>query len=56
VIIIQVFKCPDCDGCVEVPDDAEEGEIYSCSGCGLELEFKNGELIELTINGEDWGE
>ncbi len=56
-------KCPDCEALLEVPGDAEKGEILSCPGCGLELEVKeisNGgeciDLQELTIEGEDWGE
>jgi alpha-aminoadipate/glutamate carrier protein LysW len=54
-------KCPDCDLDLDVPADTENGEIYSCPGCGLELEVKgidNGvyNLQELTIEGEDWGE
>ncbi len=54
-------KCPDCDADLDVPTDAEKGEILSCPGCGLELEVKqvNGgcvDLQELTIEGEDWGE
>jgi alpha-aminoadipate/glutamate carrier protein LysW len=57
------FKCPDCDAELNVPSDAEKGEILSCPGCGLELEVKKKteggggiDLQELTIEGEDWGE
>ena len=54
-------KCPDCDADLDVPTDAEKGEILSCPGCGLELEVKKVnsgcvDLQELTIEGEDWGE
>jgi alpha-aminoadipate carrier protein LysW len=54
-------KCPDCDADLDVPKDAEKGEILSCPGCGLELEVKKidkgcVDLQELTIEGEDWGE
>ena len=49
-------KCPECDADVEIPEDALEGEIVTCSSCGLELEIKEGELEELGIEGEDWGE
>jgi transcription elongation factor Elf1 len=56
-------KCPDCNSELNVPCDAEKGEILSCPGCGLELEIKNTsigggfvDLKELTIEGEDWGE
>lgn len=55
---MKVFKCPDCDMKIEVPDDVENGEIFSCIGCGLELEyvFERNELQELTIENEDFGE
>ncbi len=56
-------KCPDCDSVMEIPCDAEAGEILSCPTCGLELEVKKTgcgggcvELQELNIEGEDWGE
>ena len=56
-------KCPDCDLELNVPYDAEIGEILSCPGCGLELEVKKAgdgggcvDLQELIIEGEDWGE
>jgi uncharacterized paraquat-inducible protein A len=56
-------KCPDCDCELDVPLDAEKGEILSCPGCGLELEVIKPavdggcvSLQELTIEGEDWGE
>jgi len=56
-------KCPDCDSELNVPCDAETGEVLSCPGCGLELEVKKvnigGECLdlqELIIEGEDWGE
>jgi hypothetical protein len=56
-------KCPDCDCELDVPLDAEKGEILSCPGCGLELEVIKPAVVggcvslqELTIEGEDWGE
>jgi uncharacterized paraquat-inducible protein A len=56
-------KCPDCDADLDVPCDAQAGEILSCPGCGLELEVKKTnsggdciDLQELTLEGEDWGE
>ncbi len=56
-------KCPDCDAQLDIPSDAEKGEILSCPSCGLELEIKQvkdgGEYIslqELALEGEDWGE
>jgi hypothetical protein len=59
----ETAKCPDCGSVLDVPCDAEAGEILSCPGCGLELEVKKiacggeyADLQELTIEGEDWGE
>ena len=54
-------NCPDCDAEIEVQDDVMKGEILSCPSCGLELEVTDnkgdsGELKELGIEGEDWGE
>lgn len=50
------MKCPYCEAELDIPKDVMEGEIISCSGCGLELEYKNGEFQQLVIDGEDWGE
>ena len=52
---------PDCDSEIKVEDDVLIGEILSCSECGIELEVsKRNEnsikVIELGIDGEDWGE
>lgn len=54
-------NCPDCDAELEVPKDVMQGEILSCPSCGLELEVKqiegeSVELLELGVEGEDWGE
>jgi uncharacterized paraquat-inducible protein A len=50
-------KCPDCDFMIQIPDDVKEGELISCSGCGLEFKYIYGELRELKlIEGFDWGE
>jgi len=51
-----LFKCPDCDCEIEVPSHAEESEIFVCQECGLELEFKEGNLFQISIEGDDWGE
>ena len=61
VKLMNATKCPDCDAELNVPIDAQKGEILSCPGCGLELEVKHIEagcvdLQELIIEGEDWGE
>jgi uncharacterized paraquat-inducible protein A len=59
-------KCPDCELVLNIPYDTQKGEVYSCPGCGLELEVKDikkdgnkityCDLQELVIEGEDWGE
>jgi DNA-directed RNA polymerase subunit M/transcription elongation factor TFIIS len=51
-----LFKCKDCQALIELPSDIQQGEIVSCSCCGLEYEYKNGNLVELEIEGEDYGE
>ncbi len=48
------MKCPDCNE--ELGSDFEENEVVVCPMCGLELEYKKGLLIPLSIEGEDWGE
>jgi uncharacterized Zn finger protein (UPF0148 family) len=49
-------KCDDCDTIVFIPEGAKNGEIIPCPTCGLEYEYQNGELSQLTLEGEDWGE
>jgi len=61
VKIMHKTKCPDCDAELDIPADAEKGEILSCPGCGLELEVKQVncgciDLQRFTREGEDWGE
>jgi alpha-aminoadipate carrier protein LysW len=53
--------CPECGAKIQIPNDIAVGDVFSCPDCGLELEVKNVngdcvELVELEINGEDWGE
>ena len=50
------MKCLDCGNEIKIPYDIENGEIVSCSCCGLEYEYRNGKLTELIIESEDWGE
>lgn len=57
------FFCPDCGLEQDLTLDMQEGDIISCSGCGLEFEIKKSTtdsecliIQELTIEGEDWGE
>jgi alpha-aminoadipate carrier protein LysW len=49
-------NCKECDKELDIPSDVQEGEVISCSGCGAEHEWKNGEVQILVIVGEDWGE
>ncbi len=55
------INCTDCGAVIEVPEDAEVGEIIECPDCGLEYvvaETDDGLLTlkELALKGEDWGE
>jgi len=53
-------KCIDCEATIEVPDDAVDGEIVTCSDCGLDLEVhvspQGRTLKPLLVAKEDWGE
>ena len=54
-------NCPDCDSEIKVEDDILIGEILGCPECGIELEVSERnensiKVIELGIDGEDWGE
>ena len=53
-------KCIDCEAMIEVPDDAVDGEIVTCSDCGLDLEVHvstQGRILKpLLVAKEDWGE
>lgn len=53
---MEILKCPDCEYEIIVDDDVGDNDVYTCPSCGLELEYVDGKLIELTIEGEDWGE
>ena len=60
VLSKMMYICKDCGSEIEIPEDAEEGEIIGCGDCGLDFIVKkeNGRIViqELTIEGEDWGE
>ena len=49
-------KCDDCDYIIIIPNDVMEDEVIDCPCCGLEYEYKKGELIQLTLDGLDFGE
>ena len=56
-----MFMCTDCEAGIELLDDAIDGEIVGCPDCGLDYVVEKEEsgvksLIELNIEGEDWGE
>jgi len=57
---MQSEKCPDCEAAIDVPENAVQGEIVSCSDCGLDLEVAitpQGRSIKpVVIEKEDWGE
>jgi alpha-aminoadipate carrier protein LysW len=51
--------CPECEGEVAVPEDAQVGEILVCPDCGVELELTGLEPVTLNLapkEAEDWGE
>ena len=48
-------KCPICEH--EYNTELQPAETFACLVCGTELEVtKDCELVELQIEGEDWGE
>ena len=53
------MNCPECDAKLNIPNDADVGEIVSCADCGADYEIarKDGSDVELkqaeTV-GEDW--
>ena len=52
-------NCPECEGEVAVPSDAQTGEILVCPDCGIELELTSLEPVQLKLapkEAEDWGE
>jgi alpha-aminoadipate carrier protein LysW len=51
--------CPECEGEVNIPDDAQTGEILVCPDCGVELELTGVDPAQLKLapkEAEDWGE
>ena len=51
--------CPECEGEVGIPQDAQTGEILICPDCGVELELTALDPVTLTLapkEAEDWGE
>jgi DNA-directed RNA polymerase subunit RPC12/RpoP len=50
-----IDKCKDCNAPIDT-SLLEENEIVVCSDCGSEYQYKNGELVLLELDGEDFGE
>jgi len=51
--------CPECAAELDMPSDVVEGEILVCPDCGVELEVRGTDPIELDLAPEveeDWGE
>jgi hypothetical protein len=56
-----MFECKDCGGDLILPFDVQNDEIIGCEDCGLDYVVEIDEpglvhLLELAIEGEDWGE
>jgi alpha-aminoadipate carrier protein LysW len=53
--------CRECDGAIEVPDDAMPGELVTCPDCGVDYEVETMSEHHVSLKvaetaGEDWGE
>ena len=43
-------KCPECGALIDIEEDeVEEGEIFSCSDCGVDLEVVSLHPLELDV-------
>ena len=54
-----MVECPECGAQIELPADAEAGEILDCGDCGVELEVMSTAPVVLELapeEEEDWGE
>ena len=49
------MKCVECGNNINTKE-LEENEIISCSACGTEYVYRNGNLEILVYEGEDFGE
>lgn len=49
-------KCSECDGQIDVPGDAVDGEIVTCPECGASFEVAGSGLKPAQTVGEDWGQ
>jgi alpha-aminoadipate carrier protein LysW len=57
---METVQCNSCDNPIVFDEDAIEGEVIVCPICGAEYEVKIEDgspiLVELVLEGEDWGE
>jgi len=54
-----VVECPECAAAITLADDLILGEILECPDCGLELEVRGLDPVEVDLapeEEEDWGE
>ena len=49
-------SCPECAADVTLADDTLQGEIIQCPDCGVELEVRSLNPLQLELAPEDWGE
>lgn len=58
--MVPKLKCPVCEGLVDVPEDALEGELFEHQECGAQLELvveNNKFALKIAEEvAEDWGE
>jgi hypothetical protein len=55
------FHCIECEGVLDIPENSQKGDIFSCPDCGTDFVVEindNGEKVvkELNLEEEDWGE
>jgi alpha-aminoadipate carrier protein LysW len=52
--------CPECNGTINIPEDATTGEVFGCPDCGESWEYYKNEkgvgLKKAETEGEDWGQ
>lgn len=48
--------CPECDNPLDIdPDDVDEGEVFQCDECGVDLEVVSSDPLELAaVDGEGY--
>jgi len=54
------FRCPVCEGTLQIPEDALDGELFEHTECGAQLELVTSDgkrVLKLAEEvGEDWGQ